>query len=167
MCLRGPPPPVFIDGGGSQTLFLDDLFGWTLADRLRSLGGYRSLHAYADNPYGFLCGSPDSYLSCSFSSLWSIGVFLLSFTAGMTLSFRKKTAFAILGTGIVVSLLDTGVRFAHRFGRGPDEYRDMMVDGLSRQLGANLLFQMVLPFAAAVLLMRLGRTMRGLLTKES
>jgi hypothetical protein len=40
MCLRGPPPPVLLDGGGPGTLFLDKFLGWTLADRLRPFAGY-------------------------------------------------------------------------------------------------------------------------------
>jgi hypothetical protein len=39
MCLREGPPPVFIDVGGARSPFLDDLFGETLADAVRSLVG--------------------------------------------------------------------------------------------------------------------------------
>jgi hypothetical protein len=165
MCLRGSPPPVFIDGGGSQTPFLDDLVGWTLADRLRALVGYRPLHGLADNPYGLICGGPDSYLSTSFSSVWALGVFLFSLAAGFIFSSRRKSALAILASAAAVSLLDTGIRVAARLDRGEPEYRDSMLGALPAQLAANLLFQILLPFAFALLLVHIARAMRWSLAK--
>jgi len=159
MCSRGSPLPVFIDGG-EPTLLLDDLFGWTLADHLRSITGYRPLHVQT-GPYGIMCGDPDSYLSIAISSMWGLGVLLLSLAAGMIFSARKKTAFAILGAGAAISLLDTGIRVTDRLGRLAAVYREMMIGALPGQLVANLLIQIMLPFAAALLIARLADPMRG------
>ena len=169
MCLRGSPPPVFLDGGRPGTTFLDDLFGWTLADRLRALGGQQPSHAQFDNPFGLLCGGSDSYLSCCFSSLWSFGVVLLAFAAGVLLPSRKKTAFAMLGAGAGASLLVIGIRVAARASwgdRASGPYRDRMFEVLPVQLAANLLFQVLLPFAVGLLLVRIGAAMRRLLARS-
>jgi len=164
MCLRSGPPAVFLDGGRPGTPFLDDLIGWSLADRLRSLGGNAPLDGRRDNPYALMCGGPDSYLACAFSSPWALGVLLVSFAAGLMPSSRRKTAFAILGGGAAVSLMVTGIRVA---GHEPGIYRDRVFEVLPIQLAANLLFQTVLPFAVALLLVRIGALLRGGLAGKS
>jgi hypothetical protein len=73
--------------------------------------------------------------------------------------------FAIFGAGAAVSLLDTGIRFAGRFGRAPADYRGWMIAGLPGQLAANVVIQMLLPFAAALLLVRLAAVMRWSLAR--
>jgi len=165
MCLREGPPPVFIDIGGARTPFLDDLFGETIADTIRSLGGYPPLHADADSAFGFSCPSIDhGYLINSFSSVWAFCVFLLAFVAGILFPFRRRVALILLGSGVILSLLDIGTRLV---GYRAGSKRDLMIDGLPGQLAANALFQLVLPCVVAFALMRLALFVRRLLCGRS
>ena len=168
MCLRGPPPPVFIDVGGAQTFFLDDLFGRTLADAIRALVGYPPLHSTAADP-GFFASCPSrdpSYLASSFSSLWAFAIPLLAFAAGLVFPLRKRLALALLGGGVLVSLLDTGIRLAGELGSARGERRDLLLHGLPGQLIANACFQLLLPCLAGFAFMRLALLARRLLPRR-
>lgn len=164
MCLREGPPPVFIDIGGTQSPFLDDLFGETIADVLRGFFGFPQLHSHSrsHNGFGFIdCPHMDSgYLINAFSSVWAFCVLLLAITSGFMLLHHKRVALALLGNGFILSLLDTGTRLAG-YSAGPR--RDMMLENLPGQLAANALFQLALPCLAALALMRLAMLVRRLL----
>jgi hypothetical protein len=69
----------------------------------------------------------------------------------MTFQFKKKLARWILGTGVVISVLDSAIRFTLRYNRYPTDVRQMMVDGLPGQVIANIVFQFAVPFAAGLL----------------
>jgi hypothetical protein len=161
MCSRVAGTPVFVHGDASGT-FLDDLLGWTISDRLRPLIGHPPLHDLS-SPYGLICDPPDSFLSVSFSSFWAFAAFLLALGAGFSFWFSRKAALASLAAALVVSLADTGIRVAARLDRGGPLDHEMMIAGLPAQLAANLLFQILLPFACAYLLDRLGSAVRKLL----
>jgi hypothetical protein len=165
MTLCGRPSPVFIDGGGASTLLLDDIFGWRFADDIRSLYGAR-LHAALldpDNPYAYVtsCGS-DSFLAASVSSPASAGAILLSAVAGLTFYRRKNPALWIMAAGAAVSLLDFIVRCRNELSRNSSEREMLMWDNLPGQVVANLVFQFVLPFTAALALVVVFAKLRRL-----
>jgi hypothetical protein len=100
------------------------------------------------------------YLISAFSSLWAYCVFLLAVAAGLLFRFRRKVALALLGSGVILSLLDTGIRVA---GNRAGPRRDMMLEGLPGQLAANALFQLALPCIIAFALIQLALLARRLL----
>jgi hypothetical protein len=135
--------------GGWPSPFLDDVLGRQLADDIRSLFAARP---ESHNPYGrMLCDCGNSYLGASISSVWALLVVIIAFAAGMTFQFKKKLARWILGTGVVISVLDSAIRFTLRYNRYPTDVRQMMVDGLPGQVIANIVFQFAVPFAAGLL----------------
>lgn len=102
------------------------------------------------------------YLITAFSSVWAFCVVLLALAGGFMFPLRKKLAVILLGSGAILSLLDTGLRVA---GQRSGPRRDMMIDGLPGQLAANSLFQLALPCLAGLALIGLallaGRLVRG------
>ena len=164
MCSCGPPSPVFLKPPDWPSPFLNDLVGAQLADKLRSLFGTPS---HPDSPYGIICScGGDSYLGASLSSLWAFLVVLISFTAGMTFLFKKKVAYWMLGIGAAVSILDTGIRVAHRLGR-PAPYSQIMVGNLPGQIAANAVFQFAVPLAAGFTVALLAEGLRRLVAAGS
>jgi hypothetical protein len=136
--------------GGWPSPFLDDVFGRQLADNIRSLFGPPP---HSDNPYGRMafCDCGNNYLGASISSLWALLVVIIAFAAGMTFQFKKKLARWMLATGVLISVLDSAIRFSLKYNRYPTDVRQMMVDGLPGQVIANIVFQFAVPFAAGLL----------------
>lgn len=148
MCLRGPPPPVFMTPSRFRTPFLDDLIGHDRAESLRLAIG---LNTPRNDFFGSTCVFNESYLESSLSSLWAFLVVLIVFIAGLKFRSGRRIAWLTLGGSVAVSLIDTGFRVYQRIGyRGG--YGGVMMHNLPSQLVANIVIQFAIPFAAGLAL---------------
>jgi hypothetical protein len=147
-----PLGPIYLDGGGSQTPFLEDVLG------------RRLIHGPPENPYGIagFC-TESSYLAASFSSLWALAVVLLAFVAGMTFRFRRRVALWMLALGAVFSMFHFLFRFATELDRRPEVVKDLMWGHLAGQLLSNGIFQMGIPFVVGLILALIFRWIIALL----
>jgi hypothetical protein len=93
-----------------------------------------------------LCGCDSSYLISSFSSLWALLACLLAIGAGFAFASRRTAALCMLGAGVLIAAIDTGLRVLHRLDL-PAAYRETMLANLPSQIFANAVFQFALPFA--------------------
>ena len=161
MCLCARPSPIYIRPDDYPQPFLNDVFGYRLADNIRSLFGPR-LHP--DSPYGYICScGGDSYLSAALSSVWAFLVVVIAFTAGITFPFKRRTAWWMLGVGGAISLLDAGLRFGHRYARYPADIRELMISWLPGQIVADVVFQFAVPFGVGLAIALLTDGVRSLL----
>lgn len=144
LCEQGP---VFTKPHGWPSPLLTDVFGEQLSDQIRLAFGV----AVPDRgPYGYvICGCGDGYLAASLSSVWVLVVMLLAFAGGVTFRRHRHVALGMLGSAVMVSLIDTGWRFASIGSRSPEK-AEAMARFLPAQLTANLLFQITAPAAVAL-----------------
>lgn len=143
MCVCGPPPPVFMKPGDIASPLLDDWIGSHWGSSIRALLTPPDTHAKAQ---AFFCGCDSGYLISSFSSLWALLACLLAIGAGLAFASRRATAFCMLGAGILISAVDTGLRLLQLLDM-PAAFRETMIGNLPSQILANALFQFAIPFA--------------------
>jgi hypothetical protein len=153
------PGPVFLDGGGAETGFLEDVFGSRILISLRQF--WSESVDPSSPPYMTMPGCwGGTYFEASISSFASLGVVILALAAGVTAPFRKRAALGMLAVGVSVSLIDFGVRFANRLNRSHEIIRELMWDGLLNQLISNVVFQFGVPFTFGLALAQLLRGSR-------
>lgn len=149
MCMRQGYPPVFLKTPGWPSPFLDDLIGKSMADHLRSSFGFPVVPW---SPFGRSCFDNDSYLTSAFSSGWASAVFLIAFGAGLLVRKKRRLASWLVAICVIVPIIDTGVRIYSALQRevghpAAAEFRSLVLGSLPNQMMANLLFQLILPFA--------------------